>query len=114
MDDYHYNLIPFQEIKRFWEYRQQLGIWSVINLIGNIAIFIPFGFFEPMASRQRSFIGTVVDGLLLSMLVEVFQLVSRVGRFDVDDLMLNTSGVVAGYLIFLACNAVRRIYATKK
>lgn len=114
LEEYHYSLTPFREIKRFWEYREQLGIWSAINLFGNVLIFVPFGFFEPMASRQRSFWGTVMDGFLLSLLVEVFQFISKVGRFDVDDLILNTSGVIIGYLIFLVCNAMRRMYGTKR
>lgn len=114
MEEYHYNLTPFREIKRFWRYREQLGIQAFLNLIGNVFIFIPFGFFEAIASRKRSFFGIVGDGLFLSMLVEVFQLVTKVGRFDVDDLILNTAGVVIGYLIFLACNAMRRMYGTKR
>lgn len=114
MEEYHYNLIPFLEIRRFWEYRHKLGIWSSINLFGNVAVFVPFGFFEPMASRHRSFFGTVCDGLLFSIVVEVFQLVTKVGRFDVDDLILNTIGVGIGYLLFLTGNAIRRIYGTKR
>ncbi len=114
MENFHYNLKPFREIKRFWEYRGQLGIWSVINILGNIFIFVPLGFFEPIASKKRSFLGTVVDGFLLSLIVEIFQLISKVGRFDVDDLMLNTLGVVIGYIVFLVCNAIRRKYGAKR
>lgn len=114
MNDYHYNLVPFEEIKRFWTYREKLGIWWLINLFGNIVIFMPFGFFEALASRHRSFWWTLVDGFLLSLLVETFQLISKVGRFDVDDLILNTSGVVIGYLIFLICNVLRRKYGAKR
>ena len=114
MEDYHYNLVPFREIKRFWNYREQLEIWSAINLLGNIIIFIPLGFFEAVASRRRSFLWTVIDGFMLSMLVEVFQLISKVGCFDVDDLILNTFGVIIGYLIFLICNVMRRMYGTKR
>lgn len=114
MENYHYNLTPFCEIRRFWEYREKLGVWSVINLLGNVLVFVPFGFFKPMASKKRSFIGTVFDGAFLSLVVEVFQLLSKVGRFDVDDLILNTSGVILGYLIFVVSNATRRRYGTKR
>lgn len=114
MENYHYNLIPFQEIRRFWEYREKLGIWSIINLLGNVIIFIPFGFFKPMSSVSRNFLTTVLDGVLLSMVVEVFQFVTKVGRFDVDDLLLNTFGVVIGYLVFLICNVMRRKYGKKR
>ena len=37
----------------------------------------------------------------LSLAIELIQLVSKVGSFDVDDLMLNTLGGVLGYLTFL-------------
>lgn len=114
MENYHYNLTPFQEIERFWEYREQLGVWSYINLFGNILIFIPFGFFEPLASKRRSFWVTLVDGCLLSLVVELFQLVAKVGRYDVDDLLLNTIGVALGYMCFLIWKAIRRKYGTKR
>lgn len=114
MEEYHYNLVFFQEIRRFWEYRELLGVWSVVNLLGNVLIFVPLGIFEPMASYRRSFFGTVFDGFLISMLVEVFQFISKVGRFDVDDLLLNTLGVIFGYLIFLLCNRIRRRHGAKR
>lgn len=114
MEDYHYNLTPFREIKRFWEYRDKLGFWAMVNLLGNVFVFLPFGFFKPMASKNRSFFETIFDGFLLSLLVEVFQFVSKVGRFDVDDLILNTFGALLGYVIFVVSNAMRRMYGTKR
>ena len=108
MSEYHYNLVPFQEIKRFWNYRSQLGWVSFANLIGNIVVFIPFGFFMPMASRYRSFLLTMTYSLGLSILVEAFQFVSRVGSFDVDDIILNTLGGIIGYILFVICNTIRR------
>lgn len=114
MQEYHYNLTPFQEIERFWRYREQLGWMSYINLFGNVLIFVPFGFIEPLASKKRSFWATLVDGCLVSLSVEIFQFVTKVGRFDVDDLMLNTTGVALGYLCFLVWNAIRRRYDTKE
>ena len=35
-------------------------------------------------------------------------------RVDVDDLILNTLGAALGYLIFVACNHIRRYYYGKK
>lgn len=108
MNEYHYNLVLFQEIKRFWTYREQLGWVSFANLLGNVLIFMPFGFFMPMASRYRSFFLTLFYSFGLSLLVETFQLITKVGSFDVDDLLLNTIGGVIGYIIFAVCNAIRR------
>lgn len=115
MEEYHYNLVLFKEIKRFWEYREQLGMFAVFtNLFGNILIFVPFGFFMPMASKYRSLFSTLFYSFGLSLCVETFQLFSKVGSFDVDDLLLNTIGGVTGHVIFVICAWIRRRYDHKK
>lgn len=51
---YHYNLIPFREIRRFIVYADLLGPVAVIsNLFGNIAIFMPFGFLVPILGQKK-------------------------------------------------------------
>ena len=47
-------------------------------------------------------------------MVEVVQLVTKVGCFDVDDLILNTLGAAIGYGIFAVCNYLRRRHYGKK
>lgn len=108
-EEYRYNLELFREIKRFIIYREQLGAFAVFaNLAGNILIFVPYGFFISMASMSRGFFKTLFFSMGLSLCVEVTQLFTRVGSFDVDDILLNTIGGVLGYIIFLICNAIRR------
>ena len=108
-EEYRYNLELFREIKRFIIYRDQLGAFAVFaNLAGNILIFVPYGFFISMASRSRGLFKTLFFSMGLSLCVEITQLFSRVGSFDVDDILLNTVGGVVGYIIFLICNAIRR------
>ena len=115
MQEYHYNLVLFKEIKRFWEYRDQVGMLAMFtNLFGNVIIFMPFGFFMPMASKYRSLFSTVFYSFGLSLCVETFQLVTKVGSFDVDDLLLNTIGGLAGYILFIICAAIRRRHVYKK
>lgn len=115
MQEYHYNLVLFQEIKRFWYYRKQLGIFATAtNLLGNVLVFLPFGFFMPMASKYRSFFSTIWYSLILSLVIEISQLFMKVGCFDVDDLLLNTMGGMLGYIAFTICNVIRRNYAKKK
>lgn len=99
---YHYNLVPFLEIKRFIIYRKKLGMTAVVvNLIGNIAAFLPFGFFLPFLSQKnRSFAYVTLISFEFSLLIECIQLVSKVGSFDVDDMILNTLGGSLGYLCF--------------
>ncbi len=109
--EYRYNLVLFKEIRRFIEYREVLGAFAVFtNLFGNILIFVPYGFFISMASRVRGFFLTLFYSFGLSLCVEVFQLLTRVGSFDVDDLLLNTFGGILGYLLFSICNVIRRSY----
>ena len=91
MDTYRYNLELFKEIKRFWNYRVQVGFFAMFTILfGNVVIFVPFGFFMPMASKYRSFFSTLFYSFGLSLCVETFQLLTKVGSFDVDDLLLNT------------------------
>ncbi len=107
---YHYNLIPFHEIKRFIIYRRILG-WKavVLNIWGNIIAFMPFGAFLPIyASRCRKLWITVLYSFELSLLVELLQLVLKVGSFDVDDLLLNTIGGLLGYLVCKGVLYLRR------
>lgn len=113
--EYRYNLVLFKEIRRFWTYRRELGIWTVLaNLLGNILIFVPFGFFLPMASRRRSFLASTFYSFGFSLCVEIFQILSRVGSFDVDDLLLNTAGGILGYILFIICYIIRRKHGAKR
>lgn len=114
MTEYHYNLVLFQEIRRFWEYRDTVGMFaSMSNLLGNVLIFVPFGFFFPMGSKRKSFFRTVRLSFGISLMIEVFQLVSKVGCFDVDDLLLNTLGGIAGYICYMICTRISRRYVKK-
>ena len=101
-EDYRYNLTLFQEIKRFYRYGQN-NSWTlfIINVVGNIVVFIPFGMCMPrLFARCKNVILTVLLTLEFSLIIEVAQLLSRVGRFDVDDLLLNTIGGLCGYIIW--------------
>lgn len=115
MQDYHYNLVLFREIKRFIIYRDQLGTFAVFsNLFGNILIFMPFGYFLTMAGKSRSFFKTLFYSMGLSLCVEVLQLLTRVGSFDVDDIFLNTIGGVLGFVLFIISNLIRRHHVRKR
>lgn len=116
-EHYRYNLIPFKEIRRFFTYRDILGAKAfVMNMFGNVFVFMPFGFMTAvMSSKFRSFIRAAAVTLVLSMMIETVQLVCRVGTFDVDDLILNTFGGWLGYAVFSFADWLRhKITATKR
>lgn len=99
---YAYNLELFKEIKRFYHYREQLGMKAfLLNIVGNVVGFMPCGFFLPIVSRRgRKWYNAILLCFGLSLCIEVTQLVFRVGSFDVDDLFLNTLGGVLGYILY--------------
>ena len=107
---YRYNLQPFQEIRRFAVYWKNVGFWAAfLNLGGNVLGFMPFGILLPVLSdRLRRPVSVILLGFAMSLMVETIQLVTRVGIFDVDDLILNTLGAGIGYLLFAVGSRVRR------
>lgn len=108
--EYQYNIIPFREIRRYFVYRSRLGAKAVfLNLFGNVLGFIPFGFFCPiMSDRLKNGFLVAFLGFAMSFTVEVIQLLTRLGRFDVDDLILNTFGAVSGYLLYCLARKLGR------
>ena len=68
----------------------------------------------PVDAFDRSFFLTLFYSFGVSFFVECFQLVTRVGSFDVDDMLLNTFGGVIGYIVFAICNMIRRWHDAKQ
>lgn len=105
---YQYNLTPLKEIRRFIQYRDMLGKKVVfLNLAGNVIAFMPFGIFLPIFfKRCRHLFYTVWYSFELSLIVEVLQLIFKVGTFDVDDLILNTAGGLLGFIVYAVTAAI--------
>lgn len=91
----------FRTIKlytRYWEYKE---LNSFGNLIGNVLIFIPLGYMLPRVFKwSEKFIICMLQILLLVLGIELFQLFTNFGVFDVDDILLNFVGGVIGYLFY--------------
>lgn len=95
------NLVPFVGM---YEIIVHSVHYSVIinNLILNIVLFMPFGFFMTirMSRKKQAILKTLLLGLLLSLLVEMFQYVLPIDRAaDIDDIILNTLGTFLGGVI---------------
>ena len=69
----------------------------IINLFGNIIMFIPFGFLGWLNAKYFSFKKLIVDFLSALIIVEALQYLTRLGVFDIDDLALNSLGVWIGF-----------------
>ena len=115
-EEFRYNLIFLKEISRFIKHREILGFESfVVNILGNIVAFAPFGFMLPLLSKGfRKFFYVSFLSLLFSLSVELIQLFFKVGIFDVDDIFLNTVGGILGYVFFTICHfIIRKVQGNK-
>lgn len=101
-ETYQYNLVLFDEIKRYFRYREQFGNWIFLrNILGNVAGFIPMGACWPyIFPKMRSPVLVTLVCFEWSLVIETTQLVFRLGSFDVDDLLLNTLGGLIGCILY--------------
>lgn len=107
------NLTPFDTIHRFTPFLihtinpyRRVSAW--INLAGNIVMFIPLGFFPPLIWKgMRGFLRTLLAGLTIMTIIEISQLLLRVGTCDIDDLILNGIGIALGYLFYAIGAGIR-------
>ena len=94
--DLTFNLIP--------------DFWHHINseVIGNLIMFIPFGILYPLARKKANIKNSILTGFLCTLVIEILQPVF--GRaFDINDVLLNTVGVVVGAMIcFIGSKVFRK------
>ncbi|KAB3526767.1 VanZ family protein [Alkaliphilus serpentinus] len=97
-----FNIIPFKTIIQYIMNLKYYTIENVLtNLLGNIVVFIPLGFFIPSIFKTlRSGVQTTISVLIITFVVETSQRVLQVGSFDIDDIILNSIGGLIGYFIF--------------
>ena len=90
------NFVPFRTIKMYIDYAYKLN--SVENLAGNLLVFVPLGFLLPLISEDvQKFSEVFINVFTFVLGIEVFQLFSAFGAFDVDDILLNCLGAAIGY-----------------
>ena len=98
------NLIPFVKLLDYNSKRDLL-----LNIIGNTAMFIPSGIILPIIYKKLdSFWKVAAAGAMISLCIEILQLPFSGRASDVDDLILNTAGVMIGYGIYALVRAVRK------
>ncbi|MFC8132080.1 VanZ family protein [Streptomyces sp. NPDC057302] len=95
----HSNLRPGDSIR---DYLAQPAFRDTVKQLGgNIVLGLPFGMLLPvLVPRARGLLRVIAVTALVMLLVELAQGFLVTGRaFDVDDVLLNTSGAVLGYLL---------------
>lgn len=99
------NLTPFRTLRLFLgllnDHRPYLVRAALVNLLGNVVMFVPLGLFLPLIfTKLRKLWRTMLSAALLITAVEITQLFTLVGSCDVDDLILNLLGAILGYGIY--------------
>ncbi len=97
------NLVPIVHMLEFDSVKDI--IW---NLAGNTAMFIPTGIILPIVYKQLNNFGKVIAaGAFISFCIELIQLPFASRASDIDDLILNTLGVMIGYGIYALVKKLR-------
>ncbi|MBO6195238.1 MAG: VanZ family protein [Bacilli bacterium] len=97
------NFVPFKEIFRY-EFGSKVFMH---NIIGNILLFIPFGYFVSHIMKTRKPFAMFIISVITSCTIEFTQL--KIGRtFDVDDIILNLLGCIIGYLAYVIIDILER------
>ncbi|WP_042142927.1 VanZ family protein [Paucisalibacillus sp. EB02] len=99
------NLIPFQTIDLYLNYHGNVTL-QIINLLGNVVVFMPIGIFAPLLLTKITFMKILFIGFCSTLFIETMQLILSINgvvsrSFDVDDLLLNTVGVLSGFVFWL-------------
>lgn len=90
------NWIPFKTIIPYLRGDKGLLI-AAINILGNILLLVPIGFFMPLAYAKTTWKSALLFGILLALSIESSQVFFKVGIFDIDDVILNALGLVLGF-----------------
>ncbi|MEJ8302371.1 VanZ family protein [Saccharibacillus sacchari] len=98
--DFRYNIVPFETIRLFARSASWDNIRApLINLVGNVAVFVPFGVLFPVLFRTcRTFFGFLIRFLVFIVILELAQGGLGAGVADIDDVILNSIGASLGYM----------------
>lgn len=102
----HTSFIPFRMIRLYFRLladpeRQRLFRWAIVNMVGNVLLFIPLGWLLPTAFEWlQRFYRTLLVSAAAVCVAEVGQMLLLVGTCDIDDLFLNLLGAALGYGVY--------------
>lgn len=94
------NVVPLYKILYYANGREPYSV-GLVNVAGNILLFIPMGlalpfFFAGLQNAKR----LAATAAFISFAVELLQLITATGVFDIDDVLLNTAGTFTGLWLF--------------
>lgn len=98
---YEDNVVRLQPVmSTFWFIKGTISWFEIVKIVlGNVVMFIPFGFLRWVFPQLKDLKSLVIAFVSVIVIVEALQYFSRMGVFDVDDVILNTFGVYLGWLL---------------
>lgn len=116
---YHmYNLVPLKTIGKYLvrlSPDSYIRSTAVINLFGNIIMFIPLGFFlSAIWKKLRRIHWNVLATAVIITAVELLQVLTMRGTADIDDLILNILGSALGLAVFAVYEKIKNHILNKK
>lgn len=94
------HLVPFEIITEYVKNVQSINDWFFKNLACNIIMFMPCGFLTPLFFKKNKWWHILIFGIVISVTLEVIQSLLGIGISDIDDVILNTFGLLLGFGIY--------------
>ncbi len=96
------NIVRIQPVYSTWKMVENFLLYQYwneiyINILGNILMFIPYGFIGWLFPKYNDLKTLLIYFLSFLIVIEALQYFTRLGVFDIDDIILNTFGVVIGF-----------------
>lgn len=96
---YDDNIVRIKPIvSTIWFIQETISWLDIIRIVlGNVVMFIPFGFLGWIFPQLKNLKDLIIAFVSTIVIIEALQYFSRLGVFDVDDVLLNTFGVFLGW-----------------
>ncbi len=101
------NFLPFKTILSYFQ-GDHGWLIGILNLAGNIILFLPIGLLIPFIYRKMTWRQVVILAIAAGLLFECMEIIFQVGIFDIDDIILNGLGIMLGYWLFTCFIKVNR------
>ena len=94
------NLIPFKTIGEFLTDANLSASAVLVNLLGNVVVFIPYGIYVQILRKDKCFRTSFLQVLITPVVIEVVQVIFNLGAGDIDDVILNCLGGLIGIAFY--------------
>lgn len=112
-DNFSNNIINLNFLSSYLDIWYSWSLTSLLLLILNILMLAPLGFLLPFISKKfDSLRNILIVAFTFTIFIELFQLITHRGIFELDDLFHNTIGAMIGYFIaklFLEIKHTKRV-----